>query len=112
MALYLDSQPVTNWQPSTSLTTWPSIGNSTTYSFNLPLNNMPDTTEKKPKLSADEKLIVAALKGTKTPDQITTLIAISRMTNRTPAAVMEIMDDVAELVTERIAIAAPAEKTA
>lgn len=69
-------------------------------------------TEKKPKLSADEKLIVQALKGEKSQSEISMLIVVSRLTGRTPAAVMEVLDDVAGLVKDKLGGELPASTTA
>lgn len=69
--------------------------------FNAYLNNTRTMADKK-ELTADEKLIVRALKNEKTPSEIAMLVTVARLTGRTPATVMEILDDVTILVTHNI----------
>jgi hypothetical protein len=79
--------------------------------FNAYLNNTWNMTDKK-ELTADEKMIVRALKNEKTPSEIAMLVVVARLTQRTPATVMEVLDDVTKLVTDKIGEGAPAVLTA
>lgn len=61
-------------------------------------NKMADTKT----LSADEKMIVRALKNEKPASEIAMLVVVARLTGRTPAMVMEVLDDVTKLVNEKL----------